>query len=595
MRNILAALLTAALCLGLAACGPAPEPEPTPTPTPSVSPSPEAAEFALACYPEAGFHPITGSNRTNLALGGLLYEGLFALDRQFQPQEALCASASVSADGLQWSFIPRSGVTFSDGSPLTAAEIAASLNLARTSPLYSARFAGVTDIAAANGMVTVTLSRANGALPALLDIPIVKSGTEESLTPVGTGPYYFTTDEAGACLASHSGWWRGESRPAERIALSAARDREAILYQFSSHEVQLITADLIGTEPITATGNISYEDADTTVLQFLGFNTARAPFQDSAARRALGLGINRETLVSAVLSGHARAAQFPVSPVSPLYPAELESLYSYDDFAAAMEAAGLNTGRTRTVTLLVNQENTFKVSAAEHIAQALSDFDLQIQVEALPWEEYAAALAAGNFDLYYGEVRLPANWDLSALVGTGGSLNYGGWADPQTEQLLAACAAAEDRAAALSDLCAYLQQQAPILPLCFKSSSVLYQTGAVSGLTPTAAEPFYDLPSTCGSRKAALSPRAAPGPGFPVRARFVFPSRRGKRGPSCTAAGILSHGITAANGRFPRKGCSRTACGQRPFSSGVVRGPGIRGLRGNRCPARWCADDLHNR
>ena len=108
---------------------------------------------------------------------------------------------------------------------------------------------------------------------------------------------------------------------------------------------------------------------------------------------------------------------------------------------------------------------------------------------------HAAALAAGNFDLYYGEVRLPANWDLSALVGTGGSLNYGGWADPQTEQLLAACAAAEDRAAALSDLCAYLQQQAPILPLCFKSSSVLYQTGAVSGLTPTAAEPFYDLPS----------------------------------------------------------------------------------------------------
>lgn len=96
-------------------------------------------------------------------------------------------------------------------------------------------------------MVIVTLSRPDSSLPALLDIPIVKSGTEESLTPVGTGPYYFTTDEAGACLASHSGWWRGESRPAERIALSAARDREAILYQFSSHEVQLITADLIGT------------------------------------------------------------------------------------------------------------------------------------------------------------------------------------------------------------------------------------------------------------------------------------------------------------------------------------------------------------
>ena len=207
--------------------------------------------------------------------------------------------------------------------PLTAADAAATLRRAKSSQRYSARLAHVAAVSAGDGVVIVTLSRPDSSLPALLDIPIVKSGTEESLTPVGTGPYYFTTDEAGACLASHSGWWRGESRPAERIALSAARDREAILYQFSSHEVQLITADLIGTEPITATGNISYEDADTTVLQFLGFNTARAPFQDSAARRALGLGINRETLVSAVLSGHARAAQFPVSPVSPLYPAEL--------------------------------------------------------------------------------------------------------------------------------------------------------------------------------------------------------------------------------------------------------------------------------
>lgn len=61
----------------------------------------------------------------------------------------------------------------------------------------------------------------------------------------------------------------GRVPPAERIALSAARDREAILYQFSSHEVQLITADLIGTEPITATGNISYEDA--------GYHSAPVP------------------------------------------------------------------------------------------------------------------------------------------------------------------------------------------------------------------------------------------------------------------------------------------------------------------------------
>lgn len=41
-----------------------------------------------------------------------------------------------------------------------------------------------------------------------------------------------------------------------------------------------------------------------------------------------------------------------------------------------------------------------------------------VEVNALPWEEYNAALAAGNFDLYYGEVRLTADWNLTSLLGS---------------------------------------------------------------------------------------------------------------------------------------------------------------------------------
>ncbi len=93
-------------------------------------------------------------------------------------------------------------------------------------------------------------------------------------------------------------------------------------------------------------------------------------------------------------------------------------------------------------------------------------------------------LAAGDFDLYYGEVKLSANWDLTALVGTGGALNYGGWSNTRTDQLLAGLSSASDRAGAMAALCAHLDAQAPILPLCFSASSVLYQTGVLDGLTP---------------------------------------------------------------------------------------------------------------
>ena len=76
-----------------------------------------------------------------------------------------------------------------------------------------------------------------------------------------------------------------------------------MLYQFSSHEIQLITADLTGTDPVSAVGSVSFYDADTTILQYVGFNTSGV-FADVALRSALNLGVNRAGIVSAFLAGH---------------------------------------------------------------------------------------------------------------------------------------------------------------------------------------------------------------------------------------------------------------------------------------------------
>lgn len=451
------------------------------------------SSFSLPYDPSSTLDPILCDDGMQQVVGSLLYQGLFQLDTQLEPQPVLCADYTVSEDATVYTFTLKSSVLFSDGSALTAQDVAATLQRARTSPRYQARLADIVSVTAGDGAVTLTLSHANTGLPALLDIPVVKAGTEQSLLPIGTGPYCVEQREDGTVLTANP-YCADQALPVPEISLSPAVDRDAMLYQFSSHDVQLITGDQTGTEPIVATGNVSYQDADTTILQYIGFNVLRTPLDNAQLRAALGLGIRRSALVSAYLSGHAKAAQFPVSPASPLYPEHLEQVYSYDAFASAMTAAGYGEdGAQRTVTLLVNSENAFKLSAAQDIATSLSEFSLNVEVRSLPWEEYIAALAAGDFDLYYGEVRLTADWDLTALLGTGGALNYGGWADPQTDLLLSQYAAAQDRASAMEALCSYLRDQSPILPVCFKSTSVLYQTGVVEGLTPTMANPFYDL------------------------------------------------------------------------------------------------------
>lgn len=119
------AALALALTLALTGCGAGEEPVPTATPTPSPTPTPvvEELEFALPCYTQAGFHPITGGNRTNLTLAPLMFEGLYELNASFEVTPLLCQAGAVSEDGLTWTFTVKPEAAFSDGSPVTAAEV----------------------------------------------------------------------------------------------------------------------------------------------------------------------------------------------------------------------------------------------------------------------------------------------------------------------------------------------------------------------------------------------------------------------------------------------------------------------------------------
>ena len=501
-KIVLPLLLACALLTGCEQAAPAEDEELTPIPIleelpelPSRNILPQV--FSLPYAPDQTLDPITCPDGMQQTVSSLLYEGLFRLNEQFEPQPWLCERYTYTpperetSTACTYTLVLRSGVTFSDGTPLTAADVKATLNRAKTSERYGSRFSFVQSISAEETTLTITLSRPNTGFTALLDIPIVKSGTEDDPVPLGTGPYLFSTTDTTAYLVANQSWWRDDSRPVDLITLTEAADRDTMLYRFTSHDVQLVTADLTGTAPISATGNISYQDADTTVLQYIGCNTTREPLNNVVLRRALSLGFNRSHLVSAFLSGHAMAAQFPVSPVTNLYPAELEERYSLERFTESLAACGYTP--EQPLSLLVNSENSFKVSIAQYLAETYTAAGVPVEVRILPWEEYTAALAAGDFDLYYGEVKLTADWDLTALLGTNSPLNYCGRVDPVADQLLTAFSAAEDRAAAMENLCRHLRSQAALFPICFKSTSVLMQSGVLENLTSTATEPFYGL------------------------------------------------------------------------------------------------------
>ena len=304
--------------------------------------------------------------------------------------------------------------------------------------------------------------------------------------------------EGGAHLAQNASWWQGKSLPLERIELTACKNTDSMAYAFYTHDIQMLVCDLTGTNTSNVYGSGSYTDIPTSVMQYIGFNVTRAPFNDPKLRAALSLGMDRAGGVSAFLLGHGQTAQFPLSPSAVVYPKDLEETYSPDSYRSAMETAGYTSGeKSVSVTMLVNEENSFKVSMARKLASDLSQYDVKIDVKALPYEDYLAALKAGDFDLYYGECKLTADWDLSPLLSPGGALNYGGVRDTQLETLLTAFRTAsegEGRQTAARELCSYLKEQAPLVAVCFKSNSVLLPEGAVKNdIHPTVSDPFADF------------------------------------------------------------------------------------------------------
>lgn len=454
--------------------------------------------FTLPYYEEKTLDPITCDDGIQYTVSALLYEGLFAPDQTFTPQPVLAASYQYDSESFTYTVRLRSDAVFSDGSPVTAQDAAAALKRAMVSERYANRLQSVQQVTFSGDTVIIRLREDNPSFPARLDIPIVKAGTENNTAPIGSGPYVWVVGADGPYLTPGPLWWKNETPPIAQIDLQAYKSTDAAIYAFTAREVQLLVCDLIGPENIPSTIAGDYVDTDTSVLEYLSYNVNRGIFADRSLRAAVSAAIDREELIGAYLMGHGCAAQFPIHPHSGLYPAELEAAYQSDSLAQALSQADTVSAQSSlSAVFLVNAENEFKVSLANRIAEILSVGNLRVTVEALPWEQYTQAVNDQEYDLFLGEAKMTADWDSAVFFGTDGALNFAYYSDPDMDGLLAEyrSADAQSRALAAEKLCRYMSSEAPITPLFFKKSTVLTTSDLVTGLHPTEANPFYDLPS----------------------------------------------------------------------------------------------------
>ena len=476
----------------------------------TLSPSPDADEFFTLNYdPEMSLNPLTGTDHDNMVVSSLLYEGLFAVDENFQPQPVLCEQYSTD-DGKTYRFKIKSDVIMSDGTALNAHDVAYSINSARTSGKYSSRLKAIESVTVTDGLsLTVKLSETNWNFTVLLDFPIIADGSADSSIPAGTGPFKYAGGD-DPMLVALADYRDDDDLPIRIIKLTnvSASDLPAA---FSEQDIDLLQTDPTG--PASVQISVDYEAHyyDTTVLQYIGFNIGGKVLSDADVRRAIAYTIDRQEIVKTIYSGRAVAAPLLFNPAWRLYDETWEEAepYSLLTFSEMLSSVGLEdpdddgyleypdvTGGYMNFSFdfIVNSENEYKVAAAGMITETLRSVGIDVTLQTLSWEDYVSAVEKDNYDLYFGEVMLPADLDYTELLTAGGEMNYGGITGSEYGALIGDFLAAEsnaEAAGAAKELCESVAENAPIVPVLYKKHAVLTNRDVVSGMNPTQSDIFF--------------------------------------------------------------------------------------------------------
>lgn len=427
----------------------------------------------------ATLDPVLARSHAEITATGLVFDTLYRPGPNGGPAQPHLAAALPVLDEKQTTVhIPiRRGIRMHDGSELTAHDVAASLERARTQArwLFAPVLAVRTDIDA----VVLTLRAPLPELTMLLALPqlaITKAGRPVGDRPVGSGPYLVDSIDRARrrlVLRAFEDHFAGRTY-IDQLVLTwyDTPDGEARRYQTGkSHVSTRGAAAFAGGQPMYRSDDV---EGPPALLVFVGFGRAHPDVTgDRAFRHALDLALSRGALTTISSGERVVPTRAPV-PVEAGGSA-LERARRMADLPAARaqlaQAArrvpALAPGRIASLRLEILVEDTRPDDhqLAERVALALDKLGIGAVITPLGAQQLRDRVAKGQCDLWIGQHAMPITAQLpwwTAAFASGGDE----WAaNAFSAGVLEPAAAAREFAARL-----------PIVPLMFRSVRIWHPT-----------------------------------------------------------------------------------------------------------------------
>ena len=407
-RIFLASLAFAALALALLA-GCALDPvDATPTPPPPTpTPLPRGGNLTIRMAEDVPeLRPWQPRSRSEEQISGLLYSGLTRLDARLHPQPDLASGWDSAPDGRLITFTLRTDVTWHDGKPFSADDVAYTLSALRELSPTTALLTDLRRIAQVEtpttSTVIISLTERYAPLFAELAVPMLpkhlllgKNLATLNLwdAATGTGPFQLGERKPGTSVTLNANprFYRGApllDRVAflaadADVAVNALRDGRLGLAELPWSQGRTLSQTL----PTMQSG--SYPENG---YYFLAFNQRQGRmFSDPRLREALAHAIDMPALVRAATDGQGMPIATGIVPGSWAAPSPPSSTLDLARARTLLDEAGwklpdgerirAQNGISLTAQLFVRGDDARRVRAAELIAQAAQQVGMNLVVQ----------------------------------------------------------------------------------------------------------------------------------------------------------------------------------------------------------------------
>lgn len=365
--------------------------------------------------PAAGFDPLVAWGCGEHVHEPLIQSTLITTDEDLNFVNDLATDYLCSSDGLVWTFTIRDDVVFSDGEPLSARDVAFTVNGAIDSAMSEADLSMVDRaVAVSDTVVELHLNKPHNALLYTLAVlgivPEHAYGPEYGRNPIGSGRYVLERwDKGQQVIFTANPKYYGRKPSMERVvvvfmdedaALAAVQKGEVdIAYTYATHARQAFegyelaaykTVDSRGVSlPSVPAGGTKLVEGD------MAFNTGNDVTADVAVRRAINCGLDRDAVIEHVLDGYGKVA-YSVGDGMPWSSPDMKVELDREKAARLLDEAGWKRGedgvRSRdgvraAFDIWYSSDDSVRQALANEFANQMAELGLEVTPRGGSWDE----------------------------------------------------------------------------------------------------------------------------------------------------------------------------------------------------------------